>query len=476
MTRMMPKIGQIFDGRYELLEELGAGGVGRTFKAKQLDLGRTVALKICHPHLAEDEDFRSRFLREAQSLNEFQHLNIVTLYHIGLSESGIPYLVMEMLRGSSLRSVLSLGKLSLHRAVRISRDAALALAHVHKCGIVHRDLKPDNILLVDKPEPDTVKVIDFGFARVVDGQGQKLTRTGTLIGSVHYMSPEQCAGLKVEPASDVYSLCLCLYEMLTAEKAFDADTAMGLMYKHLHDPVPLVGGSKYAAQLNSIIGDGCRKEIGKRIQSMEELAARLEELLLLVEQGEFLVGKSAVTLEAKSEVPGWITILVLSILFPLLASFYYDKTAEKLQCLAAIFWLVFYFLPFLLSSFSRLKHGAIVFLLNSMLFLFLVTFPAYVGGAAGFAIRIFGCLLWLGMLTRALLHLRQMRRANSLKAENKRKEKIDRILQALSDCRTDEEADAILRVARKDSEIDMNLLYMQDTVRRMEQRHKTKLD
>lgn len=276
-----PRSGDIFNGRYQLLEVLGAGGVGTVFKAVQIDCNRTIALKILHPESSSDDDFKKRFVREARVLNELQHTGIVTVYHAGISESGLLFIAMEYVAGKSLRRLLNdEGKLSLARATAITRQAADALACVHEQHIVHRDLKPENMIIVDEPEPDTLKLIDFGLARFLDEQ--KATRTGTLIGSASYMSPEQCQGKSVDGRSDVYSLAACYYEMLTGDKPFHADNPLGLMYKHIHDPVPPVkfsGQVRFQQAANEVLGRAMAKKAEDRYQKMEEFSAALSGLI-----------------------------------------------------------------------------------------------------------------------------------------------------------------------------------------------------
>lgn len=284
------KVGQIFDDKFELQAILGAGGIGTVYKAKQLDCDRTVALKLLHSHIAEDAEYQARFLREAKALSRLQHPNIVTVYHLGLSFSGAPYLAMELIRGRSIRKMISdQGRLPTKLALTITRDVALALAYVHKEGIIHRDLKPDNIIIVDEPNPNTVKIIDFGLIHFTD-KDQKLTATNALVGTVEYMSPEQCAGREITLHSDVYSLTVCLYEMLTGQKPFTADTPIGLMYKQINTPPPLIGSETvemYHPILQELINTGLNKDPLKRFENMEAFAAQIDECISIVQEGKY---------------------------------------------------------------------------------------------------------------------------------------------------------------------------------------------
>lgn len=277
------KPGDVFENRYVLLEKLGAGGIGTVFKAKQTDFDRIVALKIIHDHIALDQEYTERFIREAQSLSKLSHANIVGIYHLGQTDNGIPYLSMEYLEGQSVKKTLnSLERIPVKRALKIIRDAALALDFIHKQGIVHRDLKCENIMLVNQPEPDTVKLVDFGLVHLSSNKEQRLTQTGQLIGTAAYMSPEQAAGKAVDFRSDIYSLTVCLFEMITGHLPFSADSAVGIMYKHVNEPVPEIKAQtvlNLPSELNAIIARGMSKDPSARFASMSVFAENLDKLL-----------------------------------------------------------------------------------------------------------------------------------------------------------------------------------------------------
>lgn len=281
-------VGKLFEGRYHLKEELGAGGFATVYKAWQTDLGRDVAIKIYHSFVADDEGFVQRFMREAQSLNKVSHANVVGIYHIGTSNSGAPYMVMELLGSNNLRRLLNTSPPDNLLALRIIRDAARALDFVHQNGIVHRDLKPENIVFVDRPDPLTVKIIDFGLARDSKTENQKLTQTGELLGTPHYMSPEQCAGQKIDASSDIYSLGLVLYEALSGQKPFDGDNAIGILYKQMNDPVPLLSDSvikKSSHAINQLLRKSTEKDPANRFKSMGEFADAIQKLMDEIESG-----------------------------------------------------------------------------------------------------------------------------------------------------------------------------------------------
>jgi serine/threonine protein kinase len=280
----VPKAGDIFEERYELLRVLGAGAMGYVFEARQLDCDRYVALKVCTVEIAGDEELKARFLQEARALSLLNQANIVTVYHLSVSESGMPFLVMELVRGESLRSILETEKrLPASRAIRIMQQACDALAYAHSKDIVHRDLKPENMILLQTPEPDYLKIIDFGLARVVYGssgqQVQKLTQTGMLVGSVNYMSPEQCLGRAADQRCDIYSLSACFYEMLTGRAPYSAESPTGILYKHVSDPVPRLIARDlitYHPSLQEFLDRGMSKKLETRFQSMTEMKAELD--------------------------------------------------------------------------------------------------------------------------------------------------------------------------------------------------------
>lgn len=278
------KIGDIFDDKYELVAQLGSGGLGTVYKAVQIDCARLVALKVLHLQEEMDDEFIARFKREGQILSQLAHPNVVTVYHIGFSESsGAPYLVMELVEGESLRRILNhCDRFPVGRALKIARDLARALAYVHEHGIIHRDLKPENILLANSPDPDTVKIIDFGLARQTAPTEASLTKSGLLLGTTDYMSPEQCQGQRATTASDIYSLSVLLFEMLSGSRAYTADTPFGVLFKHVNDPVPELG-KEFHPDLNKNVGRGMAKKQDDRFKSMEEYAEKLDSLLDLLE-------------------------------------------------------------------------------------------------------------------------------------------------------------------------------------------------
>jgi len=237
-------VGQVIADRYHIIKKLGEGGMGAVYLGEHVKMGRKSAIKVMNPGMAADPDAISRFNREASNASRISHPNVCQIYDFGETPEGVIYLAMEFIEGSALTDLIEKeGALPPLRAARILKQAADALASAHDLGIVHRDLKPDNIMIVQaKDGSDVVKVVDFGIAKAVAGDeaGQKVTKTGLVVGTPEYMSPEQLSGDKLDGRSDIYSLALVFYRMLTGVLPFQADSAQETMIKRLTDePMPL---------------------------------------------------------------------------------------------------------------------------------------------------------------------------------------------------------------------------------------------
>ena len=234
-----PLIGRVVGGTYLLQEVVGVGGMGRVYKAEQSTLGRTVAVKVIHPHLLSDEQTVARFYQEARASSRLNHPNSVSIIDFGRTDDGILYLAMEFLSGKDLALVMhEEGPLGIERVCNILVNTLDALGEAHELGIVHRDLKPENIILRPlRSGDDLVKVVDFGLATIV-GKESSITKPGLVCGTPDYMSPEQGRGDGVDGRGDLYALGVVLFELLVGHLPYIDDTPTRVVLRHLNDPVP----------------------------------------------------------------------------------------------------------------------------------------------------------------------------------------------------------------------------------------------
>jgi serine/threonine-protein kinase len=268
----MTLAGRIFSSRYEIEREVAQGGMAEVYLARDQLLNRPVALKALFPEYAREPSFVERFRREAQAAANLNHPNIVAIYDWG-QESGTYFIVMEYVEGRSLRDLIrSEAPLDPHQAAEIAAETAAGLAFAHRNGVVHRDVKPGNVLLT---RSGSVKVTDFGIARA--GTTDGLTQTGSVMGTATYFSPEQAQGLPVDGRSDVYSLGIVLYEMVTGVAPFNGDTPVAVAYKHVREePVPpSQRNPDVPPDLEQIILTALAKDPDHRYQTADDLQADL---------------------------------------------------------------------------------------------------------------------------------------------------------------------------------------------------------
>lgn len=280
-------IGHVLDSKYELLECMGQGAMGAVYRARRLLIGGEVAVKILHRAYVSEPSALERFRREARAVAQLHHPNIVTIHDYGESQSDLvpAFLVMELLTGESLGDILQReGKLLPERAVALLRDVCAGVGAAHRHNIVHRDLKPDNIMVIRtemEGDRELVKVVDFGIAKLRPRRDtRKLTQAGFLIGTPHYMSPEQCLGDDLGPPSDVYSLGAMAYEMLTGTPPFTDRSALGVMSKHLSETLPIIPAHlNIPAGLAAAVLRALAKSPEERQQDATELARELQSCL-----------------------------------------------------------------------------------------------------------------------------------------------------------------------------------------------------
>lgn len=273
-------VGQILGGRYEIIAKLGSGGMSHVYQARDTILNRIVTVKILRSELAEDKDFVRRFQVEAQAVASLSHPNIVSIYDVG-QENGVPYLVMEYVEGLNLKEIIKKeGPLSPVETINLGVQVCAALAHAHEKGIIHRDIKSQNILVTPGGR---VKVTDFGLARVLSVPSATVTQSGTVMGSVHYFSPEQARGEETGPKSDLYSLGVVLYETVSGHVPLQGDNAVAIALKHLQETPPSLCKENPAIpqRLEEIIFKALAKDPTQRFQSAREMQQALSDGSLL---------------------------------------------------------------------------------------------------------------------------------------------------------------------------------------------------
>ena len=266
---------KIFGGRYEVLDRIGAGGMAIVYKAKDLLLNRVVTIKVLREQFVSDEDFIRRFRREAQSAGSLSHPNIVSVYDVG-KEGDTEYIVMEYVEGRNLKEIIrEYAPLSTDQSINLGRQITMAIQNAHEHHIIHRDIKPHNILVTADGH---AKVTDFGIARAVSSA--TVTHTGDIIGSVHYLSPEQAKGLQSNEQSDIYSLGIVLYELITGKVPYDGETPITIALKHLQEQAvlpskinPLVG-----EEFQAVIMRAIAKSPEQRYLSAKDLLADLDHI------------------------------------------------------------------------------------------------------------------------------------------------------------------------------------------------------
>ena len=265
-------IGSMLGGRYQIEEIVGVGGMAVVYRARDTILGRDVALKVLKKEFAEDPDIRKRFSIESRAVAKLSHHNIVSVFDVG-SEDGTDYIVMELIEGITLKQYLQRkGHLSWEETIFFAEQVARALMHAHSRGIIHQDVKPQNVIIL---RDGTAKLTDFGIASFAAAQETRVVQEA--IGSVHYISPEQAKGSKIDYRTDIYSLGVVMYEMLTGRLPFEGETALQIVMQHINavPPMPSELVPDIPKGLDAIVMHAMCANISRRYASADELCADL---------------------------------------------------------------------------------------------------------------------------------------------------------------------------------------------------------
>ena len=288
-------VGRTLNNRYLVKRKIGEGGFGAVFEGTQVATERPVALKMLHPQSVSDATIVARFRREAEACSKLRNPHTVIIFDFDRTEDGVLYLAMELVRGQSLQDIQrASGVIPFARCLRILDQVAEALGEAHAKGIVHRDMKPENIMVEDRCGADFVKVLDFGIAKIMSGDGGKgmpaLTAIGQTVGTLEFMSPEQLRGKTLDGRSDIYALGMVTYEMLTGELPFKkSSTTTEIIQFHLQEPPPPPSSLKPEAEIPPVVDElvqkMCAKSCEDRHASTEDLRHHIDEAIKSMDVG-----------------------------------------------------------------------------------------------------------------------------------------------------------------------------------------------
>ena len=299
-------VGQVLADRYRILKKIGEGGMGQVYEAQHVYIDKKFALKLLRPEITSDPEAVARFHQEARSASTIGHENIVEIDDFGRLPDGSVYLAMEYLQGDSLADLMHEAPLELELGLDYLAQVCDGLAAAHEKGIVHRDMKPENVFITEKNHKRIAKILDFGIAKVTgsDGEGARLTRTGAVFGTPHYMSPEQALGKSLDARSDIYSVGVILYEVITGSVPFQAETFMGILTQHLTQPPEAphlrAPNRQIPRGIEDIVLRAMAKEPGDRQQSIAKLG---QDLRGVMAGGEASVATSAAALGVLAYAP-----------------------------------------------------------------------------------------------------------------------------------------------------------------------------
>lgn len=287
-----PLLGRLVDSRYEIVDRVARGGMATVYVARDRRLDRRVALKVMHPHLADSPDFVARFRREARAAARLSNPGVVAVYDQG-SIDGVAYLVMELVEGPNLRDLIAAGPLSVKEALGLTAQVLRPLGAAHRAGLVHRDIKPENVLLPD--DGSEAKVADFGLARAVTEVAQ--TTTGNVMGTAAYLAPELITSGDSAPRADVFSVGVILYELLTGEQPFNADSPVQIAFRNVHEDVPAPSSlvPSLPAEVDGLVADMTRREADERLEDADAALARLREVVAGLSPSELSARRGGAT-------------------------------------------------------------------------------------------------------------------------------------------------------------------------------------
>ena len=288
--------GSIIADRYHILRKLGEGGMGQVYLAEHIKMGRKSAIKVMNPSMSQDPDAIGRFNREAANASRITNNNVAAIYDFGETPEGLIYLAMEYVEGESLTKLMEkTGALPADRAANITRQVAEGLGAAHEIGIVHRDLKPDNIMIAkNRDGSDMVKVVDFGIAKAAGGDGQKVTKTGLVVGTPEYMSPEQLSGDPLDARSDVYTLALVTFHMLTGTLPFPSSTLQESMIMRLTDRPRTLAEMRpdgsWPAPVQAVLDRALERKADDRYQHATDFSSDLTRAVAAIPKGATVAG------------------------------------------------------------------------------------------------------------------------------------------------------------------------------------------
>ncbi|RDV39911.1 serine/threonine protein kinase [Bradymonadaceae bacterium TMQ3] len=284
-------VGQSLFGEYTITRKLGEGGMGAVYLAQQNSIDQKIAVKVLHEHSAESDELIQRFHREARVVSMLTHPNIIRVFIFGRTDGGLLYLAMEYVEGQSLRDRMGSQPMEEIQAIKLMKQLCSGLSEAHDLGIIHRDLKPDNVLLTDfRGESNFVKILDFGIAKINEVEGgpeqQKLTQAGIVYGTPEYLSPEQAQAMELDHRTDLYSLGVMLYELITGKVPFTGSTPVQILTAHVFNEVPplaTVAPGPVAPTMQRIIMKALAKDPNDRFEDamemFEALVAREQEII-----------------------------------------------------------------------------------------------------------------------------------------------------------------------------------------------------